>query len=287
MVVMGIFSTGIDLIPLGSILKSCNTVKSLAVAVTKDIVTSEAIGYTNSFMASCGAPPSSLIIMNLLATSVFTHYNKVSPIKDLDVTPPKVNSTNIDYIDDAFSGKNKPLMGNKYDVDPIEKLGTTEIDIKSNNEKLNNDIKDVFQRNKGASVAREIERPSWRQSELDAAKDFPDYSPQKSFNKMPDGTIQEVAYGTKGSVRPDYYKTGHSVDIKNYDATTSSGRCSLKNNISKQYNQRLEALPLGTKQTVVIDIRGQSVTDSVLDGLYNDIMKSTNSGIEIRFKITN
>ncbi|MEG0346359.1 MAG: hypothetical protein RR546_07835, partial [Erysipelotrichaceae bacterium] len=96
MVVMGIFSTGIDLIPLGSILKSCNTVKSLAVAATKDIVTSEAIGYTNSFMASCGAPPSSLIIMNLLATSVFTHYNKVSPIKDFDVTPPKVKSDNID-----------------------------------------------------------------------------------------------------------------------------------------------------------------------------------------------
>ncbi|MEG0314802.1 MAG: hypothetical protein RR646_06040 [Erysipelotrichaceae bacterium] len=90
MVAMGIFSIGIDLIPLGSILKSCNTVKSLVVSVTKDIVTSEAIGYTNSFMASCGAPPSSLIIMNLLTTSVFTHYNKVSGIKELDGTSPKI-----------------------------------------------------------------------------------------------------------------------------------------------------------------------------------------------------
>ncbi|MEG0345952.1 MAG: hypothetical protein RR435_06725 [Erysipelotrichaceae bacterium] len=151
MVAMGIFSIGIDLIPLGSILKSCNTVKSLAVAATKDIVTSEAIGYTNSFMASCGAPPSSLIIMNLLATSVFTHYNKVSPIKDLDVTPPKVNSTNIDYIDDAFSGKNKPLMGNKYDVVPIEKVGTNEIDINRNKEQIDEDIKVSTQINKGVS----------------------------------------------------------------------------------------------------------------------------------------
>lgn len=53
-----------------------------------------------------------------------------------------------------------------------------------------------------------------RQSELDATKDFPDYSPQTSFKKMPDGTIKEVPYGTKESVRLDYYKTGHSVDIK-------------------------------------------------------------------------
>ncbi|MEG0411160.1 MAG: hypothetical protein RR538_09405 [Erysipelotrichaceae bacterium] len=148
---MGIFSTGIDLIPLGSILKSCNTVKSLAVAATKDIVTSEAIGYTNSFMASCGAPPSSLIIMNLLATSVFTHYNKVSPIKDFDVTPPNVKSDNIDYIDDAFSGKNKPILGDKYDVDPVEKLGTNEIDIKTNKEQMGKDIKVGSQTNKGAS----------------------------------------------------------------------------------------------------------------------------------------
>ncbi|MEG0314804.1 MAG: hypothetical protein RR646_06050 [Erysipelotrichaceae bacterium] len=153
MVVMGIFSTGIDLIPLGSILKSCNTVKSLAVSATKDIVTSEAIGYTNSFMASCGAPPSSLIIMNLLATSVFTHYNTVSPIKDLDVTPTKANSTNLDYIEDAFSGKTKSMFGDNNDVVTIEKVVSNEIDIKVYYEKQNADIKDSFLSTKGASGA--------------------------------------------------------------------------------------------------------------------------------------
>lgn len=30
--------------------------------------------------------------------------------------------------------------------------------------------------------------------------------------------------GAKGSVRPDYYKVGHSVDIKNYNLESSSGR---------------------------------------------------------------
>ncbi|MEG0314961.1 MAG: hypothetical protein RR646_06875 [Erysipelotrichaceae bacterium] len=102
-------------------------------------------------MASYGAPPSSLIIMNLLATSVFTHYNKVSTIKHLDVTPPKVNSANID---DTFSGKNKRIIGDKYDVDPVEKLRTNEIDIKPNNENQNVDFKDGIQENKGTSGAK-------------------------------------------------------------------------------------------------------------------------------------
>ncbi|MEG0564442.1 hypothetical protein, partial [Anaerorhabdus sp.] len=39
---------------------------------------------------------SSLIIMNLLATSVFTHYNKVSPINELSLTLPQIKSNNID-----------------------------------------------------------------------------------------------------------------------------------------------------------------------------------------------
>ncbi|MEG0699652.1 MAG: NucA/NucB deoxyribonuclease domain-containing protein, partial [Erysipelotrichaceae bacterium] len=107
--------------------------------------------YTNSFMASCGAPPSSLIIMNLLATSVFTHYNKVSRIKDLDLTSPKVNSTNIDYIDDAFSGKTKSMICDSNDVCPIEIVGINEFDKKANKEQMVKEINDGFQSNKAAS----------------------------------------------------------------------------------------------------------------------------------------
>ena len=42
-------------------------------------------------------------------------------------------------------------------------------------------------------------RPTWKQSELDAASDFPGYAAQQSFLKG-----ETVPYGTKGSVRPDY-----------------------------------------------------------------------------------
>lgn len=71
-------------------------------------------------------------------------------------------------------------------------------------------------------------RPTWRQSEVDAAKDFPDYDAQKSFING-----EEVPYGTKGSVRPDYYKNGYSVDIKNCNVESASGRSNLARNIEK------------------------------------------------------
>lgn len=128
--------------------------------------------------------------------------------------------------------------------------------------------------------ADQVERPTWRQSEIDAAKDFPDYEPQKSFING-----EEVPYGTKGSVRPDYYKPGHSVDIKNYNVETPSGRSNLARNIEEQYFQRLKDLPEGTQQTVLIDIRGQNVSDFDLQALYDNIMRRTNNGIEIIFKM--
>ena len=40
--------------------------------------------------------------------------------------------------------------------------------------------------------------------------------------------VKKINYNeAKGSVRPDYYKVGHSVDIKNYNLESSSGRRNL------------------------------------------------------------
>lgn len=122
-------------------------------------------------------------------------------------------------------------------------------------------------------------RPTWRQSELDAKTDFPEYDEQVSFLEG-----DEVSYGTKGSVRPDFYKEGSSIDIKNYNVETASGRSSLVNNISKQYYQRQENLPQDTEQSVLIDIRGQNVSQLELESLYNSIMEKTNNGVKIYFK---
>ncbi len=59
--------------------------------------------------------------------------------------------------------------------------------------------------------------------------------------------VKKINYnGAKGSVRPDYYKVGHSVDIKNYNLESNSGRRNLVRNIVKQYEQRLMHLPEGS-----------------------------------------
>ena len=84
--------------------------------------------------------------------------------------------------------------------------------------------------------------------------------------------VKKINYnGAKGGVRPDYYKVGHSVDIKNYNLESNSGRRNLVRNIVKQYEQRLMHLPEGSKQSVQIDLRGQNVSDEVLTKLYTEI----------------
>ena len=123
-------------------------------------------------------------------------------------------------------------------------------------------------------------RPTWRQSELDAAKDFPDYDAQRSFING-----KTFPYGTKGSVRPDYYKNRFSIDIKNYNVESARGRNNLARNIEKQYYQRIQNLPDGTKQSIMIDVRGQNVSDKALSSLYDNIMRRTKNGVEILFKM--
>lgn len=112
-------------------------------------------------------------------------------------------------------------------------------------------------------------RPSWRKSEIDAEQMYPGYDTQKSFI---DG--KEVPYGTEGSTRPDLYNTGHSVEVKNYDVTSNAGRRNLTGELNRQYTDRVANLPSGTRQTAVIDVRGQNVSPETLVQLESSIKQS-------------
>ena len=129
-----------------------------------------------------------------------------------------------------------------------------------------------------------VNRPTWRASELYVGKQNPGYTPQKPFLYG-----QTVPPKTSGCVIPDFYKKGnffkkgHVIEVKNYNLETLSGQSNLVYNVSGQVNQRIAHLPKGTKQTIQIDIRGQSITKAQLETIKKRILQKCNIKVEIEF----
>lgn len=122
-------------------------------------------------------------------------------------------------------------------------------------------------------------RPTWRDSETDALIGT-DYEPQVSFKN---GRV--VASGRRGSVRPEGYRPGSSIEVKNFDITSKSGRYNLYKNVTKQVLSRATNLPKGTVQTIIIDVRGQKVNQGLLNSTRNKLQTLTGSkNININFK---
>ena len=76
-----------------------------------------------------------------------------------------------------------------------------------------------------------------------------------------------------------------SVEVKNYNIATNSN--GLINNVAQQAIDRAANLPSGMTQTVVIDVRGQTVTTQQLDAIRLQIVQRSNGAVSpnnIRFK---
>nr|WP_118988333.1 hypothetical protein [Photorhabdus sp. CRCIA-P01] len=136
--------------------------------------------------------------------------------------------------------------------------------------------------NKASDEITSVSRPGHRKSEIDVGKDLGDgWSGQVTFK---DG--KEVPYGTKGSVRPDWCQGNVcSVEVKNYNIATNKN--GLINNVAKQAIERQKNLPAGMKQEVVIDIRGQQVTQNQKDMIIQGIVQKSDGTIsptDIGFK---
>ena len=149
------------------------------------------------------------------------------------------------------------------------------------------DLKEVpkLPTSKGGSIEKEVSkitkidapqnleptnvRPDWRQSEKDVGQKLGEgYTDQISFK---DG--KEVPYGTKDSTRPDWYKTGMSVEVKNYDIQTADGQKRLIDNVILQSIERAKHLPDGTSQSLNIDVRGQQIDRNILESIVDKISK--------------
>ncbi|WP_189493908.1 hypothetical protein, partial [Formosimonas limnophila] len=123
-------------------------------------------------------------------------------------------------------------------------------------------------------------RPTPRQSEIDVG------------NTLPEGTRsqvsylngQEVPYGTRGSVRPDFcVGNSCSIEVKNYNVQTNQN--GLVNNVVQQAFDRANNLPTTMTQTVTIDVRGQTLTPAIKQSIIDGIYKKSN-GIILPNQIT-
>ncbi|EHR1991182.1 hypothetical protein V3K46_001757 [Campylobacter jejuni] len=132
---------------------------------------------------------------------------------------------------------------------------------------------------KQISISNIPKKPHWRESEEDISKLYHDYEKQKSFLNS-----KEVPYGTKHSVRPDLYKNGSSIEIKNYNLDKTYSANNLINIITKQYQQRLQHLPPKTEQIFIIDSRGQNISKEIQEKIKQKIRIKLNCDILIQFK---
>jgi hypothetical protein len=124
------------------------------------------------------------------------------------------------------------------------------------------------------SSATSGQRPSWKQSEQDVGKGLT-ANAQQSYLK---GKL--VAYGAKDSVRPDFVTTDGAAafEVKNYNIGTNSD--GLINKVSEQVIDRAANLPQGMVQQVVIDIRGQVVSQEAADTIVDGIVKKSGGLID-------
>ena len=83
-------------------------------------------------------------------------------------------------------------------------------------------------------------------------------------------------------MRPDLASKGLrlSVDVKNYRVTTPQGRYRLVQDVVRQAAARAANLPEGLRQGLVLDIRGQSISDTLLNSMIDRIVKQSNGAIQ-------
>jgi len=115
-------------------------------------------------------------------------------------------------------------------------------------------------------------RPTWQESELKTSGDldWADFTSQRSF-----GRGKDVRRGMAGSTRPDGYSELFrlSVEVKNHGIQTGRDETRLVEEIVEQMADRAPHLPKGSRQGVVIDVRGQGIPARRLTALRARIVR--------------
>lgn len=69
------------------------------------------------------------------------------------------------------------------------------------------------------------------------------------------------------------------TDVKNYDVASAKGCYRLVQDVLAQATRRSPNLPPGMRQGIVVDIRGQTISQRLLDRLVDRIVKQSGGTI--------
>jgi hypothetical protein len=142
--------------------------------------------------------------------------------------------------------------------------------------------------------------PHWRVSEIDTGADLGtgilpgEVPPASTFR--PEVSYKgglEVPMRTRGSSRPDHFATvkitepaaqrtrteRYAIETKNYRIETPAGRQRLVRTLGRQLRHRARQLPTGTRQIVVVDVRGRSITHTQQEALATQISIATGGAV--------
>jgi hypothetical protein len=115
--------------------------------------------------------------------------------------------------------------------------------------------------------------PTFRESEVEAVNRFGGKE-QVSFLGG-----EEVSPCTKGATRPDIVRklrNGNleAIEVKNYNLHNKQCRNQLYGELRRQVGERTKNLPKGSKQRIVLDVRGRGYSKALIDQTKKQIKKS-------------
>lgn len=117
--------------------------------------------------------------------------------------------------------------------------------------------------------------PSPREAEMRALKKYGGQE-QKSYIGG-----EEVPYGTPGSTRPDIVRTQsgklEAIEVKNYDLNNETSVKKLFSEIERQVRERVDNLPVGSTQRIVVNAEGRGYTEELITSTVKTIQDICNA----------
>ena len=86
---------------------------------------------------------------------------------------------------------------------------------------------------------------------------------------------EQVSMATRNATRPDVvrYTDGvlEAIEVKNYNLDSATSRSTLYKELERQVTDRVQNLPKGSKQRIVLDVKGRGYSDDLIENVISNI----------------